>query len=155
VEIKKNSQIVDTSQPGETDVKFQWQDPAFDASQTSYYYVRVVQENLERCGLTDRAAVLRTRIPEGLWGVRKALGQPCDLVFLDPPYAEEGKEQLLVEFQGFAFLKEHARIVFEHARNDAFSCVPAGFVVEDERKYGDTLLTFLNYQPGEERDDGR
>jgi 16S rRNA (guanine966-N2)-methyltransferase len=117
--------------------------------------VRAVQENLQRCGLTERAAVLRTRIPEGLPGVREALGQPCDLVFLDPPYGAEGKEQLLVEFQEFAFLKERARIVFEHARNDTFSCIPEGFVVHDERKYGDTLLTFLNYEPGEERDDGR
>jgi len=51
-------------------------------------------------------------------------------------------------------LKERARIVFEHSPKDTFAFVPAGFDVEGERKYGDTLLTFLNYQPGEKRDDG-
>jgi uncharacterized protein DUF3604 len=47
VEIKKNSQIVHTVQPGETAVKLQWQDPEFKPGETSYYYVRIVQENNE------------------------------------------------------------------------------------------------------------
>lgn len=117
--------------------------------------IRAIQENLKKCELTDRAMVFRTRVPEGLSIVRKALAGPCDLVFLDPPYGVEGKEQILEELHRFALLKERARIVLEHSQKDAFACVPAGFVVEDERRYGDTLLTFLNYQPGEEGDDGR
>jgi 16S rRNA (guanine(966)-N(2))-methyltransferase RsmD len=117
--------------------------------------VHAIQENLRKCELEDRAVVLRTRLPEGLAGVREALTEPGDLVFLDPPYGVEGKKRVLEGLHRFALLKERARIVFEHAKEDAFSCVPAGFVVEKQRRYGDTLLTFLNYQPGEERDDGR
>jgi len=117
--------------------------------------VRAIQENLKKCALADRAVVLRTRFPEGLSRVREALNGPCDLVFLDPPYGAEGVEQTLEGLRRFALLKERARIVFEHARSGGFCCVPAGFVVEEQRRYGDTLLTFLNYEPGEERDDGR
>jgi 16S rRNA (guanine(966)-N(2))-methyltransferase RsmD len=117
--------------------------------------VRTIQGNLERCGLNDRAVVLRVKVPEGFSRIRKSLAEPCDLVFLDPPYRAEGKERLLEEFHRFALLKEHARIVFEHSQKDTFACVPAGFDVERERRYGDTLVTFLNYQPGEKRDDGR
>lgn len=116
--------------------------------------VRTVQENLARCGLIDKALVRRVKVPEGLSRIRKALREPCDLVFLDPPYGGSAKERLLEEFRRFDFLKERARIVFEHARKDTFSCLPEGFVVEDEREYGDTLLTFLNYVPGEGMDDG-
>jgi len=114
--------------------------------------VHAIRENLRKCELDGRAVVFRTRLPEGLARIREALAEPCDLVFLDPPYGAEGKERILEGLHRFALLKERARIVFEHAQKDAFACVPAGFVVEGERRYGDTLLTFLNYQPGEERE---
>jgi len=117
--------------------------------------VRTIQENLERCKLTGRASVLRVKVPEGFPMIRQALTDPFDLVFLDPPYRAEGKERLLAAFDRFALSKERARIVFEHARKDDFVCVPAGFVVEEQRRYGDTLLTFFRCEPGEKRDDGR
>jgi 16S rRNA (guanine966-N2)-methyltransferase len=117
--------------------------------------IQVIRGNLRDCDLADRAVVLRTRLPEGLARVKESLTGPCDLVFLDPPYGAGERERILEGLGRFALLKERARIVFEHAQKDAFSCVPAGFVVEKERRYGDTMLTFLNFQPGEERDDGR
>ncbi len=117
--------------------------------------VRAIQENLRKCELEDRAVVFRSRVPEGLAEVRQELSEPCDLVFLDPPYGAEEKEAILEGLHRFALLKERARIVFEHAQKGAFTSVPACFVRVEERRYGDTLLTFLNYQPGEERDDGR
>jgi 16S rRNA (guanine966-N2)-methyltransferase len=117
--------------------------------------VRTIQENLQRCSLTGRASVLRVRVPEGFPVIRKALAGPFDLVFFDPPYRAEGKERLLAAFDRFALSKEHARIVFEHARKDDFASVPAGFVLEEQRRYGGTLLTFFRHEPGEKRDDGR
>ena len=114
-----------------------------------------ILENLKVCAMTDRAVVLRTKVPAGLRRVREALVEPCDLLFLDPPYGMEEKGRILEAFHRFALLNEHARIVFEHPQKDIFSCVPAGFRVEDERRYGDTLLTFLNYQPGEKKSDER
>jgi hypothetical protein len=47
VEIKKNSQIVHTVEPGETSVRIEWRDPDFQPNRSDYYYVRVVQENDE------------------------------------------------------------------------------------------------------------
>lgn len=117
--------------------------------------VRTVQENLEKCALVGRAAVLHLRVPEGLPRIEGIRPELFDLVFLDPPYGAAGKERLLEEFHRFAFLKERARIVFEHSQKDVFDRVPAGFVLEAGRRYGDTRLTFLNYQPGKEQDDGR
>jgi 16S rRNA (guanine966-N2)-methyltransferase len=117
--------------------------------------LRVIQENLRRCELEDRAEVLRAPVPVGLGKVREALSRPFDMVFLDPPYGGGGREQILEGLSRFALLKERARIVFEHAEKGAFASLPAGFLVESERRYGDTLLTFLNFQPGEKRDDGR
>lgn len=117
--------------------------------------VRTVQENLERCALVGRAAVLHVRVPEGLRGIEGVRPELFDLVFLDPPYRAAGKERLLEELHRFAFLRERARIVFEHSQKDVFDRVPACFVLEGGRTYGDTRLTFLSYQPVKEKDDGR
>ena len=47
VEIKKNSEIVSVKEADAPHVEFQWEDPEFDADETSYYYVRVVQSDGE------------------------------------------------------------------------------------------------------------
>ena len=47
VEIKKDSRIAATFEPGRTSVKLQWTDPGFDPETPCYYYVRVVQDNDE------------------------------------------------------------------------------------------------------------
>jgi hypothetical protein len=47
VEIKKNSEVVHTEQPGKISVEFEWQDPDFKADHECYYYVRIVQDNGE------------------------------------------------------------------------------------------------------------
>lgn len=117
--------------------------------------VQVIEENLARCGLAQRAFVFRSRLPEGLSRVRDALEEPFDLVFLDPPYGEGEKGRILEGLSRFALLKERASIVFEFPRKEGFPTVPKDFVVAEERRYGNTLLTFLNYQPGEAKHDGR
>ena len=47
VEIKKNSLVVSTHEPGDTAVRLQWRDPAFEPDRPCYYYVRIVQANGE------------------------------------------------------------------------------------------------------------
>jgi len=47
IEIKKNSQLVHTSEPCTREATLRWQDPDFDAAQACYYYVRVEQANGE------------------------------------------------------------------------------------------------------------
>ena len=47
VEIKKNSQTVKTFEPKELNLEAMWQDPNFNASESCYYYVRLLQANNE------------------------------------------------------------------------------------------------------------
>ncbi len=47
IEVKKNSEVVYTQQPGKEQVHFEWKDSDFDPGAANYYYVRVMQTNNE------------------------------------------------------------------------------------------------------------
>ena len=64
-------------------------------------------------------------------------GATYDLAFLDPPYGQAmGEAALVVLAQGW--LTPQALVIWEESTPPA---LPAGFTLEDQRKYGDTLVT--------------
>ena len=72
--------------------------------------------------------------------LRPPLGTPCDLVFLDPPYGKSLGAPALVAAQAKGWIAPGAVIAWEEARAQI---APTGFLMEDQRRYGDTWLTFL------------
>jgi 16S rRNA (guanine966-N2)-methyltransferase len=69
-------------------------------------------------------------------------GQPCDLFFLDPPYGKNlGRTGLDAALRNGWFAK-HALVVWEESRAQI---APVGFRVLDQRRYGDSWVTFLRY----------
>jgi 16S rRNA (guanine966-N2)-methyltransferase len=69
-----------------------------------------------------------------------ALGAPpatgFDMVFLDPPYGKAMGEAALAGAK--SWLASEALIVWEEG---AAPTLPAGFALEDQRRYGDTVVT--------------
>ena len=117
--------------------------------------IRAIHENLDRCGFKENATVLKGRFPDENERIKTAISGTYDIVFLDPPYGVPEKDRILEKLDRFSLLSKNARIVFEHASNDQIDLVPQGFVLEKQRRYGDTMLTFLTYQPREKvEDDG-
>jgi 16S rRNA (guanine966-N2)-methyltransferase len=110
--------------------------------------VRCIRENLVRCGFQSHAQVLQARLPDDFQIVSKVLPGAMDIVFADPPYAWEGRVAILQDMHRFSLLNEHATIVIEHFHKDVSLSVPHEFFLEDERRYGDTVLTFIHYKPG-------
>ncbi len=65
-------------------------------------------------------------------------GTPCDLVFLDPPYGQGlGTKALLAAREWIA---PSALIVWEES---APQLAPPGYQAMDQRRYGDSFVTFL------------
>ncbi|MDC0737591.1 16S rRNA (guanine(966)-N(2))-methyltransferase RsmD [Cognatishimia sp. SS12] len=67
-------------------------------------------------------------------------GAPFDLVFLDPPYGKGLGQAALAVLRAGGWLAPEALIVFEE---NAPQLAPEGFALLDQRKYGDTHVTFL------------
>ena len=114
-------------------------------------YCLFVEEGVEGRGL------LRTNIEAfGLTGVTKVfrrdatdLGpvgtlQPFDLVFADPPYGKQLGEKALASARDQGWLMPGAIVVLEEAASARFA-LPAGFVLDDSRSTGETVLRFLRF----------
>ena len=65
-----------------------------------------------------------------------------DLIFADPPYNYDKYKELLKE--ALKHLSEGGLLIVEHFKKvDLKPLTPEGLEVEDERTYGDTVLTFF------------
>lgn len=69
---------------------------------------------------------------------------PYDLVFMDPPYAARHIGSTLFALACSDSLGPGARIVVEHSRQEPIPPVPDGLVLSDQRRFGKTLVSFLD-----------
>lgn len=69
---------------------------------------------------------------------------PRTLVFLDPPYGLGLGEKAMARLATKNWLAPGALIVLEMSKRETEN-TPAGFVTEDERSYGGTLIRFLRF----------
>ncbi|MEM8629885.1 MAG: 16S rRNA (guanine(966)-N(2))-methyltransferase RsmD [Pseudomonadota bacterium] len=94
----------------------------------------LIRANADRTG--NEVTLLRvdaTRLP--------ANGDaPFNLIFLDPPYGKGLGAGALAAAQTAGWLAEEALVVWEE---NARQAAPAGFALEDQRRYGDTHVTIL------------
>ncbi len=104
--------------------------------------IALITRNIEQCGLKNRSTIIQWDITRNLDCLHR-IGQPYDLVFLDPPYGHGLVLSTLQFLQQHHFLASAARMVVEHAASETFSPLPDSFTVTDTRKYGKSLVSFL------------
>ena len=97
---------------------------------------RLIEDNLRRCGVNDRYAIIRAGFADAMQQVSEAF----DLLFLDPPYGPEP----LVEAIAIAAprVTHGAWLVVEHARRDVAPEAPAGLIRTRLLTSGDSALAF-------------
>ncbi|MGE5185912.1 MAG: 16S rRNA (guanine(966)-N(2))-methyltransferase RsmD [Acidobacteriota bacterium] len=98
-----------------------------------------VRANLDALGVTDRATVIAGDAVAAAAGQVPA--EPWRVVFVDPPY----RSDLAVRATGaipLAHLAPGAVIVIEHDRRNAPPDALGSLLRTDQRRYGDTLVSF-------------
>ena len=101
----------------------------------------LLRTNVEAFGLTGVTRIFRrdaTRL-----GPVGAI-QPFDVLFADPPYGKRLGEAALISARDEGWLAPDALCVLEEASSAPFN-LPAGFVLDDSRSTGDTVLRFLRF----------
>jgi len=99
----------------------------------------VIRENARALGLEERIKLVRGRLPEIL---RKVPPGPYHLVFITPPYGKGLGEKTLAALPP-EILAPGARIVLEERTTSRIDLEKIPFEVRERRKYGDTVLYFL------------
>jgi 16S rRNA (guanine966-N2)-methyltransferase len=98
-----------------------------------------VRRNAEALGVADAVELQRG---DAVAVLRRIAGTvPFDLVFLDPPYASDRLGEALAELVASRLLAPEALVVAEADRRHPPPAVP-GLAVVDERRYGDTSITW-------------
>jgi 16S rRNA (guanine966-N2)-methyltransferase len=76
------------------------------------------------------------RYDDALQFVQSAAAGPFDIVFLDPPFAEDLLEDLCRLLAGSGMLAPGARVYLEQERRQARAELPAGWQIEKENSAG-------------------
>lgn len=105
-----------------------------DASKGS---ISAVRENMDQMGFSDNAETIQAKAESYL---KKPSGL-FDIVFLDPPYADE-LQPLLERVAGAGILKPGAIVIAEHFKKQPSPKQAGSLSLYRETQYGDTVLAF-------------
>jgi 16S rRNA (guanine966-N2)-methyltransferase len=96
-----------------------------------------------RCGLTDNYDLISAEVKKALPILQKK-GVRFDIIFADPPYEAGLVEETLGYLAAGKLFASDGMIIFQHSVREEPDWQQEGnLTVFDQRKYGDTLLTFL------------
>ena len=105
--------------------------------------VEAIRDNLRLLGFEGQGEVIAADAQQGLRRLGKR-GERFDILFADPPYDEDILPEILRSLEGAELLAENGIIVLQHSvREDPKESLPRTLVMTDQRRYGDTLLSFL------------
>jgi 16S rRNA (guanine966-N2)-methyltransferase len=103
--------------------------------------VASIRRNLDHCKLSAHARILKMSVAKGIRLLERQ-AQPFDLIFVDPPYLKDLVHPTLALLATSSLLAAHTLIVVEHHPKEPIAD-PPGLALTDSRKYGQTLISFL------------
>jgi 16S rRNA (guanine966-N2)-methyltransferase len=104
----------------------------------------LIEKNIEICRWRQQTKTIRWDIRQNLNCI-KSPPVLYDLVFIDPPYRLKIATTTLAHLNRAQVLTGSAIIIVEHARTDPINDDIDAFLLEDQRPYGKTLVSFLRY----------
>jgi len=104
----------------------------------------VIERNIRSCVFDDRTKIIQWNILKNLNCIK--LTRPAfDLVFMDPPYHRDSIKPALFNLHRSGSLAKEACIIIEHTPSEPVPKDYVEFEIVDQRRYGKTIISFLNY----------
>ena len=100
--------------------------------------LQALKRNLAELAVGDRATVLAQ---DAIAAVKRAPAAPWRFVFVDPPYASDLATRAVLALPADS-LAPDARVIIEHDRRHAPPDALGSLLRTDQRRYGDTLVSF-------------
>lgn len=106
----------------------------------------VVKGNIIKCNIINHATLIHRDITKR--SSFALINRKIDLVFMDPPYSSGLIFKALKQVVSLDYLADNALIIAEHSIKEKISHINSGLDIKDQRKYGRTLITFLQKRQG-------
>lgn len=105
--------------------------------------LKLLKENVEKCSFQAQSRIVKLKLPTDL--KRLKIFKPCDVIFCDPPYEKNLINPCLKELHKMDFVTPETWILVEHTKRE----IPqvSGYEVIKEKKFGQTLITYLKWIP--------
>jgi 16S rRNA (guanine966-N2)-methyltransferase len=106
--------------------------------------IKVIKRNLAICDLLDRSKVIMWDILRNL-NCLIGLQKRFNLIFMDPPYNQQTIAPVMNHLSKSLALADSAKIIIEHSIEEPLPILPQQYILDDQRRYGKTLVSFLTY----------
>ncbi len=104
--------------------------------------IELIKRNIELCHFADRAVVFTLDALKATDRLKS--GEKFDLIFLDPPYNGPFLEQSVAALGEAGLLAEGGLVIAEHPAGHP-PTLPAGLSVATTKRYGKTVLSFVQH----------
>ena len=104
----------------------------------------VLQANIESLSLERQTRIIRWNLIKNL-NCLIAFDIAFDLVFMDPPYMKNMIEPTLRNLHTCQSLASGTLVIVEHSQREPVATGSLPYEIADQRKYGKSLVTFLDY----------
>ena len=104
--------------------------------------VRIIRENLQRTRLEEKALIVQSDYLQYLSRCKNRF----DLIFLDPPYAENFLETAINRISEIDILKSGGIIICERAADRPLTAELTGTIRSKDYRYGKTAITLFRKQ---------
>ena len=103
---------------------------------------RAISENLMNTRLEERGQVHVMDAGKAV----EALSGPYDVIFMDPPYADESVDRVVDRIGEMGLCGEDGVVIVEHARRRPLEGRYRGLALQKEKSYGDTMLSIFQME---------
>ncbi len=105
---------------------------------------KMIRKNIETLGFSRSARVLGIPVLRAIH-VLAGRGDKFDLILADPPYDKGWVERVLRSLAQEELLEEDGILVVEHSTREGVKESYGSMVLQDQRRYGGTCLSFFGY----------
>ncbi len=104
--------------------------------------VEAIRQNIESLDIPDdNYCIIRGNALSIMPRLEKE-GEKFDIVFLDPPYHKGMARKCLINIDSYDILSQIGLVIVEHFKKDNLVADLKTMVLEEERRYSDTVIAF-------------
>jgi len=104
--------------------------------------IKAIKKNLQHCGFVDQFDIIPFPVEKGIQGLAKRK-EYFDIIFADPPYVKGLVQKTISLLMKYSITSTPGIVVIEHSPRETFHEADNKIVLNDQRRYGDSMLSFF------------